>query len=263
MTDAEIEIVEHFKQSFLEVESEVHFDKDLDQVEPFFGGFVSTSTYEDGLATRNFRDYLENYNFNFSYNRAITDLNDGNDPHIRWRARIFEFFLKSSLPGKCLELGTARGFMFYFGLTKLQLDKIDLVGSEIYLVDKYDQYSVDFESGEISQSLNERYVENEIVVRSLFAPWPQVKVIKGLVPYVLQEFDLTGFRFVHVDLNAMMPEIEALRLLIPKLSKGATILLDDFGFPEFIPSRLGHTQLADELRYDILSLPTGQGLIII
>jgi hypothetical protein len=46
--------------------------------------------------------------------------------------------LKISLPGKCIELGTAHGFMFYFALRKLEAEGFDFKDSQIYLVDKYD-----------------------------------------------------------------------------------------------------------------------------
>jgi hypothetical protein len=88
-----------------------------------------------------------------------------------------------------------------------------------------------------------------------------VRIQQGLVPEVLSTIDCRQINFLHIDLNAAKPEVEALRYLIPQLAPGCTVILDDYGFPEFTSSRLAHQELAKEFNYQILSLPTGQGVI--
>lgn len=68
--------------------------------------------------------------------------------------------------------------------------------------------------------------------------------------------------FLHVDLNSAEAEVGALRAIWPNLVGGAVVILDDYGFPDFEMSRRAHDELADELGYEILALPTGQGLIL-
>jgi hypothetical protein len=84
----------------------------------------------------------------------------------------------------------------------------------------------------------------------------------GTVPEVLTTFDTTEISFLHIDLNTAQAEVAGLKLLYESLKLGAIVLLDDYGFPNYVESRISHDQLADELGYEILSLPTGQGLII-
>jgi hypothetical protein len=51
-------------------------------------------------------------------------------------------------------------------------------------------------------------------------------------------------------------------MLWDRLVPGGIVLLDDFGSPEFIDSNKAMRELSLELRFEILGLPTGQGLII-
>lgn len=87
---------------YLAVESEIHFDKDQQEIEAFFGAWQDQGFYEDGLFTLQHRDFESDDLFSSAYKSAIQHATSTNsDPHIRWRARIFEYFLKTQLPGKC------------------------------------------------------------------------------------------------------------------------------------------------------------------
>ena len=56
--------------------------------------------------------------------------------------------------------------------------------------------------------------------------------------------------------------MDALRLLWDKLLPNSVVLLDDYGFPDFLASQQAHASLAKDLGYEILGLPSGQGLIM-
>jgi hypothetical protein len=248
---------------YLAVESEIHFDKNPAELEAFYGAWQQQGFYEDGLFTLQHRDFETDEVFNSAYKSAIElATSAGSDPHIRWRARIFEYFLKTRLPGKCVELGTAHGFMFYFALKKMQLANFNFEDSKIYLIDKFDQQKLDPHTGSLLPEIETRYANSLNSVRSNFSEFEFVECIQGLIPNVLSTLDLTNISFLHIDLNAAQPEIEALRLLWKFLSPNAIVLLDDYGFPNFSSSQQSHTELAKELGYEILGLPTGQGLII-
>jgi hypothetical protein len=248
---------------YLAVESEIHFDKDQQEIEAFFGAWQDQGFYEDGLFTLQHRDFESDDLFNSAYKSAIQHATSTNsDPHIRWRARIFEYFLKISLPGKCIELGTAHGFMFYFALKRLQLGNFNFADSKIYLIDKYDQQKVDPQTGAFLSDAEIRYANNFKSVCRVFNAFEYVECVQGLIPDILSTLDLNGISFLHIDLNAAQPEVEALRMIWDSLSPNAVVLLDDYGFPNFSSSQLAHSNLAKEFGYDILGLPTGQGLIM-
>ena len=118
------------------------------------------------------------------------------------------------------------------------------------------------ETGEISNEIESRYASDVESVRDRFATFAEVSIIKGLIPEALSTIDTSSISFLHIDLNAAQPEVDALRLLWDKMLPNGVVLLDDYGFPEFAASQKAHDSLSKDLGYEILGLPSGQGLII-
>lgn len=99
-------------------------------------------------------------------------------------------------------------------------------------------------------------------VRTRFAAFPNIDVIKGRVPEVLAERSPPRIAFLHVDLNNVAAEIAALDILFDRVTPGGVILFDDFGWA------VSRAQYDAEVAWfaargeQILPLPTGQGLYI-
>lgn len=253
----------HLRDEYLRVEGSIHRTEPASVVDGYWRTWEANAWYEDGIATLRNDVFRRTQNFTIAYNAAIRDATAlGLDPHIRWRAHIFESLLRSARPGTRLELGTAHGFMFYFALTKHKLDGCLEAENEIILIDKFNQNSVDSVSGELLDRMNVRYANGFETVRSAFRAFPNVRIEQGTVPEVLSNLDLATISFLHLDLNAANPEAEALQQLWPKLTPGALVLLDDYGFLEFVPSQIVHDQLASRLGKSVCLMPTGQGLLI-
>lgn len=89
-----------------------------------------------------------------------------------------------------------------------------------------------------------------------------VKLVKGFVPKILQEVDSELISYLHIDMNAANPEVDALKYFWPRLSRGAIVVLDDYGFMGHQAQKNAIDALCLELRTEVLSLPTGQGLIL-
>jgi hypothetical protein len=106
------------------------------------------------------------------------------------------------------------------------------------------------------------YVTDLERVRTNYSEWPNVEIVQGVVPEVLPNLDVQNMAFLHLDMNCAYPERAALEYLWDYLSPGALVLLDDYSYA-------GNDSLADaidsaaaSLGTQVLSLPTGQGLII-
>jgi SAM-dependent methyltransferase len=99
-------------------------------------------------------------------------------------------------------------------------------------------------------------------VQARFAEYPNITVIQGRVPEVLDEGGPEAIAFMHVDLNNATAEIAALDRLYDRLSPGGIILFDDYGWIA------AHAQFRAENRWfgtrglALLSLPTGQALFV-
>ena len=67
---------------------------------------------------------------------------------------------------------------------------------------------------------------------------------------------------MHIDMNCAPPEVAALEYLWPRLVPGALVLLDDYGYQRHELQKDAMDGLAARLGVSILSLPTGQGLLV-
>ena len=65
-----------------------------------------------------------------------------------------------------------------------------------------------------------------------------------------------------IDMNSVNPEVAALDYFWDKLSKGGMIILDDYAYVTCDLQYEAHNNWAKGKGIKILTLPTGQGLII-
>jgi hypothetical protein len=101
---------------------------------------------------------------------------------------------------------------------------------------------------------------SEVVAR--FQPFAHVKVIRGSVPEILYANAPQQIAFLHVDLNAAAPERAAMEFLWPRLSPGAYVVFDDYAWVACEEQKKTLDEFATQQGLAILSLPTGQGLLI-
>jgi hypothetical protein len=59
-----------------------------------------------------------------------------------------------------------------------------------------------------------------------------------------------------------MPELAAIQFVWERLVPGAVVLLDDYAYYGYLSQKLAMDQFAQEKGVKILSLPTGQGLLL-
>ena len=65
-----------------------------------------------------------------------------------------------------------------------------------------------------------------------------------------------------IDMNCAGPEEEALRHFWPKLESGGIVVLDDYGFSGHESQKHTADRFAASVGVKILSVPTGQGLLL-
>ncbi len=146
----------------------------------------------------------------------------------------------------------------------------DRLGKQFYLLDTF-------------RGVDERYVSNEELasgvmeksqaamdsgfvgsqsVRSNFSEWKNIRIIEGAIPETLPEVAARQIAFCHIDMNCSPPEVAALSCFWDRLVPGAMVLLDDYAYYGYQPSKNGMDRFAEEKGVMIASLPTGQGLLI-
>ena len=98
-------------------------------------------------------------------------------------------------------------------------------------------------------------------VRANFAEWPNAIVVPGAVPDILPSVDASQVAFLHLDMNCAGPERAAFEYFWEKLSPGGVVLLDDYAAYGYDALAKSIDEAAGSRGVQVLSLPTGQGLI--
>ncbi|MBI3681237.1 MAG: class I SAM-dependent methyltransferase [Acidobacteria bacterium] len=225
----------------------------------------------DGLFTYHHDRFRRDPNFRAAYARGV-QASQGLDPEIEWRVHVALWAAATALrvPGDFVECGVNAGF-----ISSAIMQYLDwrTAGRRFYLIDTFTgpilaQYSQqEVQHGRVKAAEDAMaagaYVTDIQRVHANYAEWPNAIVVQGAVPDILPALNIASLAFLHLDLNCASPERAALEFFWNRLSHGAVVLLDDYAY-------LGHQCQADAIDdlarqlgvAEVLSLPTGQGLII-
>jgi hypothetical protein len=99
-------------------------------------------------------------------------------------------------------------------------------------------------------------------VVDLFASYPNIEVVRGRVPEVFEARCPERIAFVHLDLNSARAEVGALDALYDRLSPGAVVVFDDYGWFTARDQFDAENGWMRARGLSILELPTGQGLFV-
>jgi len=100
------------------------------------------------------------------------------------------------------------------------------------------------------------------IVQRVFSKYENIKIVEGVVPNILDSMNVEKIAFVHIDMNAVKPELAATNFCWDKLVKGGYIILDDYGHRPHKKLKIALDMFAKKHSRKVLSLPTGQGMII-
>lgn len=129
----------------------------------------------------------------------------------------------SRLSGAVIELGVYKG-------GSLELLANENPGTDIFGVDSFQGLSAptqyDFHNeGEFAD------VDAIGIIGYFKMMHPSVRIIKSFIPDAFKFFDENArFRFAHIDLDLYQPITDSLNFLLPRMTVGGVIVLDDFGF---------------------------------
>lgn len=99
-------------------------------------------------------------------------------------------------------------------------------------------------------------------VKARFADLPLARVVRGAVPASLEGNSPDRIAFLHIDMNYAPAEIGALEALFDRVSPGGAIVLDDYGYYGYVAQRDAERAWFAARGYDVIELPTSQGLVI-
>ena len=140
------------------------------------------------------------------------------------------------------------------------------LGKKFYLFDTcrglpHEQMS-DWER-KLRHDQNERvYPECYELAKKNFAPYPNAVLVRGKIPDTLGSVEIDKVAYLSIDMNLAYPEKCALEFFWPKLVAGAVIVFDDYAWANCYEQKAVHDAFAASQNTKILTLPTGQGLLV-
>lgn len=99
-------------------------------------------------------------------------------------------------------------------------------------------------------------------VRNRFVPYKNFTVIKGFLPDSLDQARPDRIGYLHLDLNSARAEIAVLEQLFDRVVPGGVIVFDDYGWWQYRLQKQSEDEFMRARGYEILELPTGQGLVV-
>jgi len=188
---------------------------------------------------------------------------------IAWRLNTLVWAGRCGLwtGGDFVECGTFKGDMAWVVLQTIGAERIP----RFWLFNSFDGFSpnyssvddfpdspgfLDFANGFYRQAGLYEYV------RGRFASFPNVTLVRGFLPEALDAAIPAGIGFLHVDLNSPRAEIAVLERLFERVLPGGVVVFDDYGWGMFHKQKEAEDDFMRRQGYEILEMPTGQGLVV-
>ena len=100
-------------------------------------------------------------------------------------------------------------------------------------------------------------------VKERFKDYPQVNLVRGLLPDSFAQGMPDSVAYLHIDLNNAEGELAVLEYLFERVVSGGIVILDDYEWSSiYRPQKKAEDPWFAERNYRVIPLPTGQGLII-
>jgi O-methyltransferase len=216
----------------------------------------------DGLLSKHNCDFQRDRKFSTAYAKGVATASWGKE-NVQWRAHVVTWAAQCGLhvDGDFVECGVNKGAM---ATVIHEYTELHQTSRKFWLLDTY--------NGLVERQLSENerrrgvahwaYEECFDLVRRRFEPFPNVILVRGEVPETLPQVTANRVAYLGIDMNCTEPEIAAATFFWDKMSSGAIMVLDDYGWSGHMEQKLAFDEFARHRAVEILSLPTGQGLIL-
>lgn len=220
---------------------------------------------QDGLVTRHNCDFLQDEAFQQAY-RAGESLDSWFGSKLHWRVHTILWAAKraAQMEGDFVECGVNKGGFSRSVVEYLNFE--NLKNKKFYLLDTF--------AGPVDKFISEEEKKNGLYVghfpyrecyeevKQAFSKFENVEIIRGMIPDTLPQVKAEKVCYLLIDMNCAAPEVAAAEYFWDKLTSGAAIILDDYGWDGHIVQKKAMDEFARRKGVSVLQLPTAQGLIL-
>lgn len=231
--------------------------------------YAPTSYTGDGLTVHaRILDVMASARFEAAYGAGMHtphNIGGGGDLRIHWRVYTCLWAAEHALtlPGDFVECGVNTGII---SRAICEYVRFATVPKQFFLFDTFEgipEAQAAPEEREHARSKNRRiYRECYENTKKTFAPFPNVRLVRGTVPDSLATVPIDRVSYLSVDMNLVLPEIAALEFFWDRLVPGAIIVLDDYGFEGHRHQYEAINAFAARRSVAVYTSPTGQGVIV-
>lgn len=222
---------------------------------------------QDGLLTIHNCEFMLDNKFVEAYSRGIKAA--GTDFRWCWRVHVglWAASMAQKVRGDFVECGVGNGFLSSAIMRYLDWNSLCKM---FYLVDTFegipvtadDQAALEIQANNETMMRTRRYADSFASVVENFSEWDNVKIVKGIVPDILEKIDASEVAYLHIDMNNPTPEVAAMDFFWDKITPGGVALFDDYAYKGSREQKKALDSCLRAKNVPILTLPTGQGLVL-
>jgi hypothetical protein len=203
--------------------------------------------------------FLRESNFKKSYNKACKTL--GFDPNLHFRIHQIIWAAENArkIKGDFVEMGTGTGFSMLALLNYYK--NWNLEKKKLYMFDTFSSYKRD-ELGNITSKKSKFYATSFESTKKNFYGFKRIHFVKGDIFETLPKYKKLRISLLHLDLNYAEAEVYALKTVWKNISQGGIIILDDYAYIGRERQYYHINKLSKKLCFKILTLPSGQGIVV-
>jgi hypothetical protein len=214
----------------------------------------------DGFTTINFLGFRTDEKFNTAFATAIKSIpkkGPKNLQIIEWRAHISTWAANQALRieggGDFVECG-----VWYGVLSKTICEYLNLENwgdRKFYLVDTFGEAQGSHPAEKYKKDIYED-------VKERFSIYPQIQIIRGVVPDCLTKITSSKIAYLAIDMNSSKPELETLKYFYEKIVPGGIIYFDDYGWGEYGELRKVVDEFFSNKPETLLHFPSGNSIAV-
>lgn len=211
------------------------------------------------------RRFSEAWEFSKEGNRDAWEAKGQDVPDVRFRIQTAIWAAESALrlEGDFVEFGVNAGFL---SMAVCKYHDFQNQGRKFWLFDTYEGIPTDglsakeLKKAEKANSRN--YSDVYELAKRNFSNYPNAILVKGALPNTIDQASIDRIAYLSIDLNSATYEKLSIEKVWDRVQIGAPIVLDDYAFEGCEDQNDMWNEFAAERGQSILTLPTGQGLLI-